>query len=198
MSVKNRCRGCRYAKCLEVGMRPELVDATLQRKNQDPRRKPPKKASGGLVTDNIFGALIQQQRKPGTENSPLDLSKAGGEGDASAVDDEDGETTTTQMFYVFNPPTQTYEPVTIISLGDEEGDGGGEEETPMEDTGRLVEEVLSEAERSILSSAAASSLPKAGEEEEEVVEMDKLFKEELVEAFHQDVEREEIVSDSGS
>ena len=45
----------------------------------------------------------QDDRKDG----PLDLSSGG----ANAAD------ASTQLFYVFNPPTQTYEPITIISLG---------------------------------------------------------------------------------
>jgi len=97
--VKNRCRGCRYEKCLSSGMKPEMVDATLLRKA----------GHGGVdVVKRKKGkrGIGQDDRKDG----PLDLSSGG----ANAAD------ASTQLFYVFNPPTQTYEPITIISLGEEE------------------------------------------------------------------------------
>ncbi len=180
-SLKNRCRGCRYAKCLDVGMRPELVDATLLRKNLEPRKKPARKSSGA---DSIFTNFIHR-KAGGSENSPLDLSKAGGEQAPVGEVEENGEmTTTTQMFYVFNPPTQTYEPVTIISLGED-----GEEETVVvEDTGHLTEDM--EEEESILPNTEQEDVKLF---KQELVEG---FKQELVEEFQQDVEREEIVTDS--
>jgi hypothetical protein len=104
------------------------------------------------------------------------LSKAAGEegpqpGAATAGDENGDDPTTTQMFYVFNPPTQTYEPVTIISLGEEE------EEEPRMVIEDMVEQVLQEAEESILPTSEQQEL-----------------KEELMDGFEQDVEREEIVS----
>ena len=30
--TRTNCKRCRYARCLAVGMKPELVDATLKRK----------------------------------------------------------------------------------------------------------------------------------------------------------------------
>ena len=195
-SMKNRCRGCRYTRCLQVGMRPELVDATLLRKNLEPRRKPARnnKPSAAATTttaatDGVLTNFLPRKGGVGSENSPLDLSKAAGEGGPppTSVEGEDpnGETTT-QMFYVFNPPTQTYEPVTIISLGED-----GEEEAVIEDTGHLVEEVLQEAEQQ-------SILPHTQHEDKGKLfsGLASAFKQELVEGFEQDVEREEIVSDS--
>jgi len=192
-SVKNRCRGCRYAKCLDVGMRPELVDATLLRKSLEPRRKPARKSSSAGAVANTAEAIFTsflQSKGTGSENSPLDLSKAAGDAEGPG-DEENGESATTQMFYVFNPPTQTYEPVTIISLGED-----GEEETVVvEHTTHLMEDMDEQQE---------SILPNMQDEEEEVEQDDKLFnvgmlgafKQELVEGFEQNVEREEIVSDS--
>jgi len=78
-------------------MKPEMVDATLLRKAGGVDVLKRKKGKRGIGQDD---------RKDG----PLDLSSGG----ANAAD------ASTQLFYVFNPPTQTYEPITIISLGEEE------------------------------------------------------------------------------
>lgn len=99
-SVKNRCRGCRYKKCLQVGMKPEMVDATLLKKNPNGLKKKLKKQTHELLIDG--------------DNAPLDLSRAN-----NSTSDDESPDPTTRVYYIYNPPTQTYEPVTIISLGDE-------------------------------------------------------------------------------
>jgi len=85
-------------------MKPEMVDATLVKKNSNGLRKKGKNSSNELLFE--------------TDNTPLDLSRA----TQLTSDDELLQDSTTQLFYVYNPPTQTYEPVTIISLGEEEED----------------------------------------------------------------------------
>jgi len=37
--TRTNCKRCRYARCLAVGMKPELVDATLKRKQEEKRRQ---------------------------------------------------------------------------------------------------------------------------------------------------------------
>merc|ERR1719427_2456493 len=37
--TRTNCKRCRYARCLAVGMKPELVDATLKRKQEERRRQ---------------------------------------------------------------------------------------------------------------------------------------------------------------
>ena len=37
--TRTNCKKCRYERCLEVGMRPELVDASLRRKQEEKRRQ---------------------------------------------------------------------------------------------------------------------------------------------------------------
>ena len=37
--TRTNCKKCRYDRCLEVGMRPELVDASLRRKQEEKRRQ---------------------------------------------------------------------------------------------------------------------------------------------------------------
>jgi len=37
--TRTNCKKCRFDRCLEVGMRPELVDATLRRKQEERRRQ---------------------------------------------------------------------------------------------------------------------------------------------------------------
>merc|ERR1712106_776257 len=37
--TRTNCKRCRYIRCLSVGMKPELVDATLKRKQEERRRQ---------------------------------------------------------------------------------------------------------------------------------------------------------------
>ena len=79
-------------------MKPEMVDATLLKRNPNALKRKMRRQTHELLLDG--------------ENAPLDLSRTSN----STSDDEDP---TTRVYYIYNPPTQTYEPVTIISLGDE-------------------------------------------------------------------------------
>ena len=76
-----------------------MVDATLLRKNCPGMKRKGRRS-------------IQDERIDG--NTPLDLSCS-----ANSYSEDILKDSTTQLFYVFNPPTQTYEPITIISLGEE-------------------------------------------------------------------------------
>ena len=87
-------------------MKPEMVDATLVKKSlTGVKKKGGKRGTHELILDG--------------ENAPLDLSRATN----FTTDDEFLRDSSTQLFYVYNPPTQTYEPITIISLGEDEGSG---------------------------------------------------------------------------
>ena len=89
-------------------MKPAMVDATLVKKNINGAKKKGKRSHHELLLEG--------------GNDPLDLSRAS----ALPAGEEIFEDSSTQLFYVYNPPTQTYEPVTIISLGDD-GVSGVEE-----------------------------------------------------------------------
>lgn len=70
--TRTNCKRCRYARCLAVGMKPELVDATLKRKQEERRRQ----EMVELQQEMGIQVSNQQQHRPQPRNGVQQLLQA--------------------------------------------------------------------------------------------------------------------------
>jgi len=110
----NRCRGCRYRTCLQVGMKPEMVDAMLKRNPEaGKRRKKADPPMGKVNSTPVFSRSSIPENQDQIHVPSVDPLSINNPATDKAC----------QKFFVFNKSTQSFEPITIISISDG-GDGG--------------------------------------------------------------------------
>eukprot|EP00090_Calanus_glacialis_P004250 TRINITY_DN13143_c0_g1_i4.p1 TRINITY_DN13143_c0_g1~~TRINITY_DN13143_c0_g1_i4.p1 ORF type:complete len:383 (-),score=55.95 TRINITY_DN13143_c0_g1_i4:886-1932(-) len=122
--TRSNCKKCRLQRCLTVGMKPELVDTTLKRKerekqmqeNVDDRRFFLQEPENGKVHQLTSLHIAENKTKESLSECPRERQECHNQMDkhiskhSNSCDNHDKP----QTFYIFDPRNNTYEPVIIV------------------------------------------------------------------------------------
>ncbi|XP_023344499.1 uncharacterized protein LOC111713793 [Eurytemora carolleeae] len=185
--TRTNCKRCRYERCLAVGMKPSLVDASVKKKGDAGDDEVLTQYQVPLGSNGKIDSSLLLQALEGRKKVVLELRP----GEQEGVQDELAEMEETgihissgaqpvrqQTYYIFHPGSQTFEPVTIAEFSEapivEEVVESEEYQSRQEEiTGELIQvEPDSSLDRSIAEQSQEEDISETGLEARPISEAD--------------------------